>query len=303
MRFVFGYAGIKKMEKNLASGVDTGTEVFFAPPLKQSAPVLSSNHIKSLQKKFKEKTLEERDSLIKGCGDHISNIGFAVIYVRKDQKNDELFEAEFFPSTLVFSVDWMLTGYNDKQINESKNKLFDLLMKATTSARLAIEELHKEITECKNRTPLLLPIKNFQSKILRSQLQGLQTKLAGQPDKAAMAVAVKEIINLIKTGHPLKKVENSGNKQPCFLDDREIEFHSPGSFLHGLPSSTEDHPDACLLGGYRRLGAPFHAGFHYDCVKGIRGNLKGLFYSCHEEVGQVEGNPHLNIAPNDYVRP
>ena len=178
-------------------------------------------------------------------------------------------------------MDWKLTGYNDFEINKSKNELFDLLFRATICARVAIKELHKEITECRNRTPLLLPIKNFHSKTLRSQLQDLQIDLANQSDKAAKATAVKKTIDLIKIHHPLMKVDDSKKKQPCFLDDRGIEFHSPGSALHGLPSPTGDHPIDCLLGGYRRLGAPFHAAFHYDCVKGSRGNLKGSFHSCH----------------------
>lgn len=307
MRFVFGYAGIPikvfdgiaKKKKALASGEET--EVFLAPPLKSFDPVLNLSHVNFLQNKFKETTLKER-ATFKGRGDHISTIGFAVIYVRTNQENDDAFEEAFFPSTLVFSVDWKLTGYNDFEINKSKNELFDLLLRATICARVAIKELHKEITECRNRTPLLLPIKNFHSKTLRSQLQELQIDLANQPDKAAKATAVKKTIDLIKINHPLTKVDDSKKKQPCFLDDRGIEFHSPGSALHGLPSPTGDHPIDCLLGGYRRLGAPFHAAFHYDCVKGDRGNLKGSFHSCHGWANIIEGNPHLNIAPNDFVR-
>lgn len=310
MNFVFGYAGIpievfdgiKQLEKDLASGVNTNTEIIFAKPLKPSEPVLSSFHIRSLQNKFKERTLEERDAIKKGAGDLISNIGFAVIYVRTDQKIDDEFEEAFFPSTLVFSVDWQLAGYQKQEINASKNELFRLLLKATNCARVAIEALHKEATECKNRTPLLLPLKNFHSKTLRSRLQELQFDLANQQGKAAIAATVKKTINLMKTDHPLKKVDDTKKKQPCFLDDRKIEFHSPGSALHGLPSPTEDHPVTCLLGGYRRLGAPFHAAFHYDCKKG-GGNLKGRFDSCHGEAGNIEGDPHLNIAPNDFVRP
>ncbi len=304
MRFVFGYAGIPanvfdgiaKKKNALASGKEN--EVFLAPPIKSSDPVLNLSHVKSLQNKFKETTLKER-ATFKGRGDHISTIGFAVIYVRTNQKNDDTFEEAFFPSTLVFSVDWK---FNNIEINKSNKELFDLLLRATTCARVAIEALHKEITECRNRTPLLLPIKNFHSKTLRFQLQELQIDLANQPDKAAKARAVKKTIDSIKINHPLTKVDDSKKKQPCFLDDRGIEFHSPGSALHGLPSPTDAHPIDCLLGGYRRLGAPFHAAFHYDCVKSGRGNLKGLFHSCHGETGIIEGNPHLNIAPNDFIR-
>jgi hypothetical protein len=310
MRFVFGYAGIpfdvfddiKKKEKSLASGENT--ELIFLRPPKPSAPVFSESNVRFLQEKFKKITIEERESS-KSPSHYISDIGFSIIYVRKNQENqenNEWFEDKFFPSTLVFSVDWNLTGCNTKEINESKNELLKLLLQATTNARETIKIIGKEITECRNRTPLLLPVKNFHSKALRSQLKTLQITLANQPDKVALASVVKETIDLIKTIHPLKKVENPKKKQPCFLDERDIEFHSPGSALHGLPRPQDNHPVSCLLGGYRRLGAPFHAAFHYDCVKGVRGNLKDSFYSCHEDASTIEGNPHLNISPNDFVR-
>jgi hypothetical protein len=308
MRFVFGYAGIPirvfddiaKKKKALASGQET--EILLAPPLKSFDPALNLSHVNFLQNKFKETTLKER-ATFKGRGDHISTIGFAVIYVRTNQENDDTFEEAFFPSTLVFSVDWKLTGYNDIEINKSKNELFDLLLLATTCARAAIKELHKEITERRNTTPLLLPIKNFHSKTLRSLLYQLQMDLANQPpDILAITTIIRKTIALIKNDHPLTKSVNSQKKLLCFLDDRGIEFHSPGSAMHGLPSPTDDHPVTCLLGGYRRLGAPFYAAFHFDCIKGVRGNLKGSFHSCHELDNIIEGNPHLNIAPNDFVR-
>jgi hypothetical protein len=306
MNFVFGYAGIPEQlfdgiqnrKNNLILG-DKNNEVFFAPSLKPSKPNLNKTHITFIQNKFKEKTIEEK-KLLTG-NNHISNIGFAVIYVRNS--DSENFEKEFFPTTLVFSVNWTLRECTKKkELNELKNELFDLLLKATICAKIVLDVIYKEITECRNSTPLLLPIKNFHSKSLKLRLKELQTKLTNHAlDKEAITQIMKEIIKLIKKDHPLKNVEN---KQPCFSDDRGIEFHSPGSALHGIPHPKEgdNHLITCLLGGYRRFGAPFYVAFHYDCKKGEKGNLKGNFHSCHENPKIVEGNPHINISPNDYVR-
>ncbi len=306
LNFVFGYAGIPnevydsiiKMGQTLSG--DKNTEVFFAAPLKQTSPIINSSHINFLCNKFKAITLDEI-SENKGDSGFVSAVGFAVIYVRSAQDNHDLFADAFFPSTLVLSVDWNLSGCNSKEINKSKNELFQLLLQATMRARMAIKMLHNEVTERRNRTPLLLPVKNFRSATLRNRLQSLQLNLAMAQTEAAITENIQKIVDLLKNDHPLKRIDNT--KMPCFLDDRKIEFHSPGSALHGLHRSSEEHPVGCLLGSYRRLGAPFHAAFHYDCKKGMRGNLKDLFCSCHEESESTfEGKPHLNIAPNDFVR-
>jgi hypothetical protein len=305
MRFVFGYLGIpssifdsiEKRKTELVTGKES-EPVLIA--LKASEAQIGRRHISRLQEIFKEKTINEFHGTNSG-GNHISNIGFAVIYINGDSETSDLIDSAFFPSTLVLSINWSLTGINNNELNKSKNELVCLLSDATKRGRIALNAIGREVTEKRNRTPLLLPIKNFHSKKLQYLLTMLQERLAGLQDlteKAAMEI-VREIVKSFESKHPLIKIDA---KQPCFLDTRNVEFHPPGTALHGLPRPTEDHPITCFLGGYRRLGAPFHAAFHYDCMRGERKKLRDSFHSCHAEPSTIEGSPHLNIAPNDFVR-
>lgn len=305
MKFVFGYLGIpssvldgiEKRQSELVTGKED-EPILIA--LKSSETTIGYRHISKLQEIFKKKTINEFHGR-NGGGNHISDIGFGVIYINGDLKTSSLIEKEFFPSTLVLSVNWSLTGISTKEVNESKNELIDLLSQATKRARLALYAIRREITDKRNRTPLLLPIKNFHSTKLQDLLRMLQERLACLQDLTEIAAMeiVQEIVRSFESEHPLKRVSS---KQSYFSDKRRIEFHPPGTALHGLPRPTEDHPITCFLGGYRRLGAPFHAAFHYDCIRGERKNLRDSFHSCHAEPCTVEGNPHLNIAPNDFVR-
>lgn len=294
MHFVFGYAGIPseaydyiyRMRNTLTNGNIEFEGVAGTP--------YEPRHYIKLLHRFKEHTIKNR-----GNGD----IGFAVIYVRADPESTARFEEAFFPSTLVFPVDWHLEGYRPDEINQSCKRLFELLLQATIRARIAIEALRKEVVERANRTPLLLPLRNFRSEQLHNWVRELQGNVVSYQNASDADLAIKAAVKRFEAIYPLKKVEDSKRKQPCYLDDREVEFHAPGKALHGMPHATDDHLVSCILGGYRRLGAPFNPSFHYDCVKGKKSNLKGSFFGCHgTEAEVIEGNPHINIAPNDFCR-
>jgi len=300
MRFVFGYTGIPseaydyiyRMRETLADG----NVEFEGVSLGRAGSGFEPRHSNILLQRFKEHAIKNR-------GNEKSKIGFAVIYVRADSESTARFEAAFFPSTLAFPVDWHLSGYRPHEINQSCKELFYLLLQATIRARIAIEALHKEVVERASRTPLLLPLRNFRSKQLCGWMQELQTTLTTQQNISSADLAIKAAVKRLEAKHPLRMIEDKKRKRPCFLDDHDVEFHAPGKALHGLPHASDDHPVKCILGGYRRLGAPFNAAFHYDCVKGLRGNLTGSFYTCHEtEAKMMEGDPHINIAPNDFIR-
>lgn len=300
MHFVFGYAGIPseaydyiyRMRKTLTDG----NIEFEGVSHGRAGSAFEHRHANMLLQRFKERALKNR-------GNDQLSIGFAVIYVRSDPESTAKFEAAFFPSTLVFPVDWRLAGYRPDEISQSCKELFQLLLQATIRARIAIEALHKEVVERANRTPLLLPLRNFRSKQLRDWMRELQATLTSQQNVSTADSAIKAAAKRFEASHPLKMVEDPKRKHPCYLDDHDVEFHTPGKALHGLPHASDGHPVSCILGGYRRLGAPFNAAFHYDCVKGMRGNLTGLFYTCHEpEAAMMEGDRHINIAPNDFIR-
>ncbi len=300
MRFVFGYAGIPSEAYDhiyrMRHTLTNGDAEFEGVSIGRFGSPFESRHANTLLHRFKEHAIRNQ-------GDNKPSIGFAVIYVRSDPKSTAKFEEAFFPSTMVFPVDWRLEGYRPQEISHSCNELFQLLLQATIRARIAIEALHKEVVERANRTPLLLPLRNFRSRRWHRWLQELQATLASQQNASTADTAIKMAVKRFEVGHPMRMVEDPKRRHPCYMDERDVEFHAPGKDLHGMPHPTDGHPVSCILGGYRRLGAPFNSRFHYDCVKGMRGNLKGTFYTCHgTEPEMMEGDRHINIAPNDFVR-
>lgn len=299
MRFVFGYAIPSEAYDYIFRKRQTlvnGNVEFVGRSIGRSGSALGSGSADFFLKHFKEHAIQNR-------GDKGREIGFAVIYVRSGQQSVAAFEDEFFPSTLTVPVDWRLGGYGPQEVNRSCNELFRLLLQTTIRTRTAITALRKEVVERASRTPLLLPQRNFHSKTLLAWMRELQTTVVSQQCVSSADSHIKAAVRHFETNHPLIMVEDSKRRQPCFLDDHAVEFHTPGKALHGMPHAAEEHPVSCILGGYRRLGAPFNPSFHYDCVKGVRGNLKGMFYRCHEsEAKWMEGNRHINIAPNDFTR-
>lgn len=300
MRFVFGYAGIPSEAYDyiyrMRNSLTSDNTVFEGKPLGPSGTGFEPRHANALLERFKDHAIKDR-------GTGVSTSGFAVIYVKSDPESSAQFEAMFFPATLVISVDWHMTGFSPDERRHSTKELFHLLLDATIRARAALAALHKELVERANRTPLLLPLRNFKSRRLQGKLAEFQIALAEQGNFVDATVAIRIAVKALETDYPPTKVQESKRKCPCFVDDHNVEFHAPGKALHGLPHVVGDHPTNCFLGGYRRFGAPFNAAFHYDCIKGPRGNLKGLFFTCHSQsLIPMEGAPHLNIAPNDFVR-
>ena len=299
MRYVLGYAipaeaydHIYRMKGPLTNG----NVEFEGRSIGRAGSPIDPKHARFFLQRFQEHAIKNR-------GDHKLELGFAVIYVRSDQESAAIFEESFFPSTLAFPIDWRLTGYSPKEINESNNELFRLLLKATIQARIAITAFRKELVERANRTPLLLPQRNFRSIHLHTLIRKLQATIPSQSNVSDADALIKAEVKQFEKHHPMKMVEDPKRKHPCYLDDHNVEFHAPGKALHGIPHAIDGHPANCILGGYRRLGAPFNPSFHYDCVKGARQNLRGLFYRCHGTDAEVmEGNKHINIAPNDFIR-
>lgn len=228
---------------------------------------------------------------------NLSDTGFALLFINYDEETSEKFRESFFPFLLCAEIDWKLDASSNKKIQESKNNLVKLLRARINDAKKSIIELKKELSERANKTPLLLPIKNFNSDVLKQAIQYLHNNISHVQDKNK---AIRDTVTQIAIAHPPRRLD--GMSKDCFLDRKDIEYHAPGKSLHGKIITHAGHPKKCLLSGRRRLGTPFSPGFHYDCKKGSR-NLKGDFWECHSETKlRKEGKPHLNIAPNDNIR-
>lgn len=183
------------------------------------------------------------------------------------------------------------------------NQLVDHVRRAAPSVIAAIKATKTEAASRASRSPMLLPRRNFASPDLDRLLENLSLHLA---NSAQPAVSLRGYCEDFEARHGYARIP-SQRHQRCFTNDRRIEFRAPGRALHGVARIeyvSAGHSFPCFLNGRLRLGAPLTEGFHYDCHNGLdpKGSLSGMFPTCHEESREFRGRPHLNIAPNDYIR-
>jgi hypothetical protein len=295
MRFIIGFAGVPQesydhVYKSWGSFASPQVE-FVCKPLRRNTYRYDDEYSDAFLGEFEKRIRNDHQN-------KLSDTAFAIVAVQHDEDSTKRFCQHFFPSTLVITVDWKLDFGNVATVRNSSNELVILLRKAAKQVRDSLGPLKKELTERSNKTPLLLPLRNFRSKHLQSTLWQLHSELPSSSDKrAAIEAAVREF----EREHPSQQ-DNPKNPS-FFVDDTGIWFRAPGRDRHAFARSddSEQHAENCVLAGRRRLGAPYDPAFHYDCTRKGK-KLKGLFVGCHEGAKEMEGHPHLNIAPNDFVR-
>ncbi|MDZ7920391.1 hypothetical protein [Rhodoferax sp.] len=301
MRFTLGYAGLpageafdyinKKRDSLLSANSD-----FVGFPMSKKEG-LSANHAKLFLTEFKSRLDSEFDkqsNLVGTC--------CAVIYRRSNNGSDIAFENHFFPAILPVPINWEPSGTTPDERRAAEKCLFETLVRTTARTREILAVLHRELRDQANTTPLLLPVRNFKSNSYRDWLRELQTNIAASNDEQLAKNVLNAATNAFEASYP--RVRGSGEVL-SFHDDRGIEFKAPGASrrMHGRPWMVEEHPeDMCHLAGFRRLGAPFNAAFHYDAQKNSPKKLTGRFCQCHGDLENKTGDPHLNIAPGDFTR-
>lgn len=185
------------------------------------------------------------------------------------------------------------------------NQIGAALRAATPQLVRAVNAINSELETRPNRTPLLLPLRNFDGRGVADEIRSLSRSLPLEEHPSeAIAAACKKIEAI----YSFDKAKDGSAR--CFTDDRKVEFRSPGRANHGMAASAEPPHDAtCFLNGSFRIGGRYKRGFHYDCrhrlSTGKRNKakiLKGSFLDCHNGRDDYVGEPHVNIAPNDFVR-
>jgi len=220
--------------------------------------------------------------------------GAAVIVVDPVPDEVEILSSSFFPMSFVVQA-----KFPDRKHGESAASMKNLMMLSISSsakrARSATKAACVEMEQWLTRTPLLLPLKNFQSDYLFQATKSL-AKTLGETDEPEQLF--QEVRTQLENVHP----RVGGRKQQkYYVDSSGVRFCMPGRHLHGIARPSEGHPVSCFLNGLLRLGGAIKDGFHYDCTKGGQ-PLTGTRQNCHGELGPYTGRPHLNIAPNDFIR-
>lgn len=301
MRFVIACLGVPQAAFNAVrdSGarIAQGNGELVCMPLRHGASAYDQRYLGQFIEDFAGRVERDKDSKLR-------DTGFAAIYIQLHTEGDRLLEQVFFPSTLTWPIDWRIEHGTPTTQRRSINALVVRLAEAAASAKRAIEALSKEANERANKTPLLLPMKNFRSAILEERARALGAAVGAALDPEA---AVREFAADFELTHPSTAEEPEGHRRKRsfgFTDDRGIFFRSPGRDRHAFARIAPggEHPPACLLSGRRRLGAPYDPAFHYDCSRAGGATLDGAFHGCHEPPSPRSGNRHLNIAPNDFVR-
>jgi hypothetical protein len=292
MAYVFAFAGIPAgvydaVYDERRSICGDNAEFLSSPARNPTHAASAAGQVDSLLKTLASRVRTDHHNVL-------ADTAFALIGVGAASQTAAFTAA--FPAVLAIPVEWELDAVTPTVSRRSRNELISRLRNACATARGALKPLSKELREKDNRTPLLLPLRNFSSGTLVGELTALHETLSrGGPAEAAINAATQAV----NRRHPPQQIE--GKARRCYVDRRRVEFHAPGSARHAYARPTGQHPDICILAGSRRFGAPFDRAFHYDCSKGVR-NLKGRFTCCHAPETTWTGDPHLNISPSDYIR-
>lgn len=209
-----------------------------------------------------------------------------------------LFGIEYFVSSEEFHPNWYYDFGPHRNI-----ELGSALASQEYQQVLKIEKLlgilRAEIVSARNKTPLLLPFKNFNFDEMSTLRQEVQSVLDSD------GLDIKSIISKFNKRNPKKKPDTAGKKKSFEVyNNKQLYFTPPGKNLHAaaVHELKEDskHLLSCWVRGVLRFGIPFEPKFHYDCTRKIK---KLTLENCHGEICSLsKARTHINIAPNDFLR-
>lgn len=296
MDFVFGFAGIPEeilddVWKVRQSIVGQNTACFTVTHGRYGEPYQYKHLTRATDKFVRHLKLEVQDV--------DPSASLALFYVKHDGMNVEVLEAQLFPHVFMVPIEWSIVGSDKHTLSQAKNQLVLKLRLACTEVRKALQALKREFSEAAQRTSLLLPYRNFESRYLRDHLKTVQSSLLDSEDKHDVIQRNK---NNFLHNHPLQKTqEGHRSDRRYFVDERGIQFKPPGRHLHGIHHANAQHNDICFISANRRLGAVYAPALHYDCQKGEP--FSAYFFNCHTTTRALMHVPrHINVAPNDNCR-
>ena len=296
MDFIIGYAGISAEDwdvvfRSRSTFAGNGVKIYAKPLPKGCASYFPGYEIGFISNFAAE---------YKGNLRVRSELGMAVIYIDRPGSNSEIFAPRLLPSILTLPVRWDPSYGSQQEKAVARNALIAQLGVATSQAIRLLKILREEYLRRANKTPLLLPVRNFEATLMTDFLADVQNSLLIADDP--------EVTLRGKMDEYSRRFDQATEKvgavqRKYFVNHKNIWFVAPGAALHGqFHPVVTNHPDECILRSFNRLGAPYKPGFHYDCRRPTQPVLKDDFHKCHLPRSPAEGNPHLNIAPNDAVR-
>jgi hypothetical protein len=232
----------------------------------------------------------------------LEDVAILLAYVDYGGEATSLFVRRFFPFALTAPIrPFYPTSAPPHERRHNLLLCVDDIKAVVAGLRVRARAVRNFLSGVENLTPLLLPLRNFRSNVLKPQIEklfyGLGTveNLRAELDKAKQAILAR---------HPLQRLQGRGEHKSFFQDDRDLRFKSPGRNRHGMARLVDrghGHEPRCLINSRVRLGGPFDALFHYDCDY-EHGGVNPSYPNCHGAGTAPAVSTHVNIAPSDAIR-
>jgi hypothetical protein len=226
--------------------------------------------------------------------------GLGVVLILRAWEQNR-FESLFLPFALCKSVAINVSiRTSGEGAKRSANGYASHALSAAKRLSKPLAAMTSEFETRLRRTPLLLPIRHFASEHL---IALVVDTLRGMNDSSNPSEKIRELCNRFETFHPYRK---GGRRQGYFSSRAGVDFVAPGrQIFHGtrVQGIPEGHNEGCYLNARVRLGGFYSdGGFHYDCTRAGASHA-GTFKNCHDAEAAYVGRPHLNVYPNDFIRP
>lgn len=263
----------------------------------------SCRYATKLHNRFVEK-LKSTESA--NPSDLLSDVNLFLLYINKEDGSEKELIAKFDAAALILpptiSHDTLATRPNTP--NERRhvaNKLIKAARGAIKHGTNIAAMISEEVSNCDNRTCLLLPRRNFgkHAEIVFDFIKEIAA-LNTLHDMNSIREEFKNRLHYVSTLIPTIKEDG----RTYFKGHENLVFKSPGKAgsRHGLAPgwNDSDHEPSCVIRGRIRFGCSYDPKFHYDCKLSSRSGRR--FPSCHGQRVVPRGRSHVNIAPNDNVR-
>jgi hypothetical protein len=266
---------IESRRQQFASSAD---QIFFS--------VENSGNIEVIRHRLAEKMLARMDTYVRNPESML--VSFLIGYPLTDLERLR----RILPAILIAGTPTTL------QSKSQAARVVGFIQSELSRVRRLLGALKKELQERDSKTPLLLPLRNFDSTSLNNFLVRIQELRTDETDYTP--VVRKMVDRLVEDSLDVR----SEDKRTAFIGTRSIAFLAPAKAgpRHGSAQSVKPpHNPICLIDGHFRLGVRYDARFHYDCSISNR-RISGQFSNCHDAREVVSPRAYLNIAPNDFLR-
>jgi len=229
---------------------------------------------------------------------HVSDdVNVIVIYIQQPGGDDFASSISPWALTRRIALPKLHPGPRAAVIRRAANTLTQSINGSMPILRKTAAAVSRELAAGRNRTPILLPMRNFSSPSWQEGFMRLATELGNHGDAENRLLTFRKSI----ARDYWRRIGSTGRSH--FVDDRGVVFQTPAaSHYHAIAHLNDGSHTDCFLRGNLRMGSRYPASFHFDCRFEMGGDFLGVLPSCHGQPVGVDGRPYLNIAPNDHIR-